>query len=85
MSRPVRPIYVTGHKNPDTDAICAALGYAEYLRRTRIPEAQAACCGWCIHKWPGLSDASGSYLGDGSGSVFCDVVAQFTLKQNTLC
>jgi len=39
------PVFVIGHKNPDTDAICAALGYAEYLQRTRLPEAQAACCG----------------------------------------
>lgn len=39
------PVFVIGHKNPDTDAICAALGYAEYLRRTRLPDAQAACCG----------------------------------------
>ena len=39
------PVFVIGHKNPDTDAICAALGYAEYLRQTRLPEAQAACCG----------------------------------------
>ena len=39
------PILVIGHKNPDTDAICAAVGYAEYLRRTQYPEAVAACCG----------------------------------------
>ncbi len=39
------PVFVIGHKNPDTDAICSALGYAEYLRRTRYPEARAACCG----------------------------------------
>ncbi len=26
------PVYVIGHLNPDTDAICAAVGYAEYLR-----------------------------------------------------
>lgn len=39
------PVFVIGHKNPDTDAICAALGYAEFLRRTRLPEARAACCG----------------------------------------
>jgi len=37
--------YVIGHKNPDTDAICAALGYAEYLQRTGDPSAEAACCG----------------------------------------
>ena len=23
-------IYITGHKNPDSDSICAALAYAEY-------------------------------------------------------
>lgn len=26
------PIHVIGHRNPDTDAICAAIGYAAYLR-----------------------------------------------------
>nr|WP_297964854.1 DHH family phosphoesterase [uncultured Anaerovibrio sp.] len=25
-------IYVVGHKNPDTDSICAALGYAAFKR-----------------------------------------------------
>ena len=34
-----------GHKNPDTDAICSAIAYADLLRQTRIPEAEAACCG----------------------------------------
>ena len=38
-------VYVIGHKNPDTDAICAAYGYAELLQRTQMPEALAACCG----------------------------------------
>lgn len=38
-------MYVIGHKNPDTDAICSAIGYAELLRRTRYPDAIAACCG----------------------------------------
>lgn len=33
MSRPVRPIYVTGHKNPDTDSIASAIAYAEYCSR----------------------------------------------------
>jgi len=40
-----RPTWVMGHKNPDTDAICSALAYADLLRQTRIPEAVAACCG----------------------------------------
>ena len=37
--------WVIGHRNPDTDAICSAIGYADYLQRTRLPGAQAACCG----------------------------------------
>ena len=39
------PTFVIGHRNPDTDAICSAIGYAAFLRATRDPEAQAACCG----------------------------------------
>ncbi len=39
------PVYVFGHRNPDTDAICSAVAYAELLRQTGLPEAQAACCG----------------------------------------
>ncbi len=39
------PIYVIGHKNPDTDAICSALAYAWYLREEQGLEAEAACCG----------------------------------------
>ena len=39
------PIYVIGHRNPDTDAICAAIGYAAYLRCVREDEVIAACCG----------------------------------------
>lgn len=38
-------VCVIGHKNPDTDAICSAIGYAGYLRKTRYPEAEAVCCG----------------------------------------
>jgi manganese-dependent inorganic pyrophosphatase len=29
----VKPIYVTGHRNPDTDSIASAVGYAELRRR----------------------------------------------------
>ena len=39
------PIYVIGHKNPDTDAICSALAYAWYLREAQGLQAEAACCG----------------------------------------
>jgi manganese-dependent inorganic pyrophosphatase len=38
-------ILVIGHKNPDTDAICSAIGYAEFKRRTGMEEAVAARCG----------------------------------------
>ena len=38
-------IYVIGHKNPDTDAICSAIGYAHFLKLTAFPDAEAACCG----------------------------------------
>lgn len=34
-----------GHKNPDTDAICSAIAYADLLKQTRMPTAEAACCG----------------------------------------
>jgi len=38
-------VFVIGHRNPDTDAICSAIGYAEFKRRTGLPEAVAARCG----------------------------------------
>jgi manganese-dependent inorganic pyrophosphatase len=38
--------YVIGHKNPDTDAICSAIGYASLLRTVGDePSAKAARCG----------------------------------------
>jgi manganese-dependent inorganic pyrophosphatase len=37
-------IHVIGHRNPDTDAICSAIGYASLLQRTG-KNAIAACCG----------------------------------------
>ena len=40
-----QPVYVIGHLNPDTDAVCSAIGYAELLRRSRHKDAVAACCG----------------------------------------
>src|SRR6478736_3428237 len=38
-------ILVIGHRNPDTDSICSAIGYAEFKRRTGMTEAIAARCG----------------------------------------
>ena len=49
-------IHVIGHRNPDTDAICSAIGYAAFLRDVRGKNAVAACCGevsvrtnWVLH------------------------------------
>ncbi|MDA1275954.1 MAG: putative manganese-dependent inorganic diphosphatase [Verrucomicrobia bacterium] len=41
----MREVLVIGHRNPDTDSICSAIGYAEFKRRTGLPEAVAARCG----------------------------------------
>lgn len=46
MSSPASdPIYVIGHRNPDADAICSAIGYSAFLRASRGADARAACCG----------------------------------------
>jgi len=39
------PLYVIGHKNPDTDAICSAIGYADLLQKKGYGEALPARCG----------------------------------------
>lgn len=31
-----RTLFVAGHKNPDTDAVCAAIAYADYKRRSGV-------------------------------------------------
>ena len=38
-------LFVFGHRNPDTDAICSAIAYADLLQQTGQPDALAACCG----------------------------------------
>ena len=38
-------VLVIGHRNPDTDAICSAIGYAEFKRRSGLADAVAARCG----------------------------------------
>lgn len=39
------PLYVVGHKNPDTDAICSAIGYADLLQKKGETDAVATRCG----------------------------------------
>lgn len=38
-------VLVIGHRNPDLDSICSAIGYAEFKRQTGLPETVAARCG----------------------------------------
>ncbi|TVR64962.1 MAG: putative manganese-dependent inorganic diphosphatase [Gemmatimonadales bacterium] len=40
-----RPILIFGHRNPDADAICSALAYADYKSQTAEGEFKAARCG----------------------------------------
>lgn len=40
-----RPILIFGHRNPDADAICSALAYADYKSKTAEGEFRAARCG----------------------------------------
>ncbi len=40
-----RPTYVFGHRNPDADAICSAIAYADFKRKTDSGEFVAARCG----------------------------------------
>ena len=54
-----QPVLVLGHKNPDTDAICSAIGYAELLRHTRYPDALAACCGMVNPRTAWVLDQAG--------------------------
>lgn len=42
---PKRPVYVLGHRNPDTDSICSAIVYANYKRTFSGLETVAARCG----------------------------------------
>ena len=39
------PIYVTGHRNPDTDSIVAAISYAALRNACGDREYEAACLG----------------------------------------
>ena len=39
------PIYVTGHRNPDTDSIVAAMAYAALRNACGDREYEAACLG----------------------------------------
>jgi len=60
---PVPPFYVIGHKNPDTDAICSAIGYASLLKLTgEQPDALAARCGEVSQRTRWVLERSGVKL-----------------------
>lgn len=44
MKGTAKPIYVIGHRNPDTDSICSAIGYA-HLKQAKGENAVPARCG----------------------------------------
>lgn len=57
------PFYVIGHKNPDTDAICSAIGYAALLRATgEEPNAEAARCGEASQRTKWVLERAGMEL-----------------------
>lgn len=45
INKEKRPVYVIGHRNPDTDAICSAIVYADYKRRLTGGSYVAMRCG----------------------------------------
>lgn len=45
MGKPGQPWFVLGHRNPDADAICSAIGHAAFLHAIGEAEPQAARCG----------------------------------------
>lgn len=56
----MEPFYVIGHKNPDTDAICSAIGHAALLRASgEEPEAIAARCGEISQRTKWVLDKAG--------------------------
>ncbi|MBR0060501.1 MAG: DHH family phosphoesterase, partial [Selenomonadaceae bacterium] len=38
-----KPIYVIGHRNPDTDSICSAIGYSHLKQALGINAVPARC------------------------------------------
>ena len=41
----MKKTYIIGHRHPDTDSICSAIGYADLLNRNGIGNYIPACCG----------------------------------------
>jgi manganese-dependent inorganic pyrophosphatase len=42
---PVRPVYIFGHRKPDTDSIASVMGYADFLNRSEPGKYVPARCG----------------------------------------
>ena len=56
------PIYVTGHRNPDTDSIVAAMAYAALRNAVGDREYEAACLAVFLTKPRWFSAVSVSIL-----------------------
>ncbi|MBV9309672.1 MAG: putative manganese-dependent inorganic diphosphatase [Solirubrobacterales bacterium] len=57
----MRPIYITGHRNPDTDSIASAIGYAELKQRLEPDEEYVAVrLGDCNTQTRWVLDRSGA-------------------------
>ena len=41
----MKKTYIIGHRHPDTDSICSAIGYADLLNRNGLGNYIPACCG----------------------------------------
>jgi len=53
------PTYIIGHRNPDTDAICSAIGQAEFLRVNGYANPVAARCGEIPQRTQWVLDEAG--------------------------
>ena len=53
------PIYVTGHRNPDTDSIVAAIAYAALRNACGDREYEAACLGQVSEETQNVLDRFG--------------------------
>lgn len=68
-ARPTPATYVIGHKNPDADAICSAIAYAELKRATGHPGYVAARCGNSNARIEAILDRFGASLPEFVGDV----------------
>ena len=67
------PIYVTGHRNPDTDSIVAAIAYAALRNACGEREYEPACLGQISEETQSVLEAIAGEDLNGDGVVAPDV------------